>query len=565
MQRGRKGIILPALAFIALLIALNYLSSHFFLRVDLTADKRHTLSTVTAQTLNQLEATVYIKTYLGGELPLEFARLRQGVEEILEEYRIKSDYRVHFSHENPHAERNTDRRRAYQQQLAERGVEPISVQEQNRDGSHSEMLVFPGLTLSYMGRTENIGIYTDNITRTSEENINASIAGLEYTITAALHRLIETAKPRVAFLQGHGELEEIRIADWKRSLARDFTVQTVQFPEQIGTLDPFRFIILANPKVPFSEAEKLVLDQYIMQGGQLLLTMSPVTIDIDSLQRGSHTLAFPNDLNLSDLLFRYGVRIAPTLVQDLQCALVPINTALIGQPARFTPMPWAYFPLLSPNENDPLSRNTNLVYSRFPSAVELTGGETGPTKRIFLSTTQNARVLTTPRIVSLQEIQNDPRRELPPLGRIPVGVLLEGKFTSVFRHRPVSTISGGQDFELLPESEPTKIVVIADGTIGANDVARQGNTLRPLPLGFDKYTQQTFGNLELLDNIALYLNGKEDLLELRGRQLTIRRLNPASLRDERTMWQIINLALPSLLLLLIGLTMALTRWWRFGR
>lgn len=545
--------------------AVNYVGGLFFFRVDLTTDKRHTLRDVTRQTIEQLAAPLHMKSYLGGELPLEFARLRQGVEEMLEEYRVASNHRISFAHESPHAQKDAELRVAYQKQLADRGILPLSVQERKRDGSHSEMLVFPGLTLSYMGHTESISIYTDNVTRSSEENINASLASLEYAITSAIARLLETARPLVAFIKGHGELEEWQVADWKESLARDFTVQSIQFPTKIGDLNPYKFVILAGPKERFSESEKLILDQYIMQGGQLVLMVSPVYVSLDSLQRGGHSLAYPNDLNLNDMLFRYGVRIPPTLVQDLRCALVPINTALAGQPARFTPMPWLYYPLLTPSEESPISRNVNLVYSRFPGAIELTGSESGPKKHIFLTSSRRSRALSTPRLVSMQEIQHDPRNERFTMSSIPVGVLLEGRFPSVFRHRPARTISGGQDFTLLEESVPTKIVVIADGQMAANDMTRQGNTMIPLPLGFDKYTQQTFGNREILENLTLYLNGKEELLALRGRKLTIGRLRADAVRDERMLWQVLNITLPSLLLLLLGLCIAARRWWHYGR
>lgn len=567
--RGARGKyargLLRALALLATIIIIYYLGSIFYFRLDLTADKRYTLTRTTGELLEGLEGPLYVQSYLGGELPVEFARLRQGLDELLQEYRVKSGYRVIFEHSDPNGESNADKRRALQQQLVERGISPVSVREQGSGGRLSETLVFPGVTLSYEGRTESISLFTNSPTRTNAQNINAAIENLEYLLSSAMARLQTGDKPPIAFLTGHGELPSLEVASWAESLSRSFSVTRCPFPANVGDLDKYKFVIVAGPRTPFSEREKLTLDQYIMQGGQLFLLLSPTTVNQDSLQAGGVSLAYANEVNLGDLLFRYGVRLDPVIVQDLQCAIVPVNTALAGQPARFSPMPWLYYPLLTPNADDPISRNINPVYSRYPGAIDFTGGSQSLERRVVLHSSRNARPLTTPRLVSMQEIENDPRRESLFAGPIPVGAILSGSFTSAFRHRPLGAISGGQRFDLIGQSERTKIAVLADASIAQNATTRRGNALYPLPLGFDKYTQETFGNRDLLDNIALYLNGQEHLLALRSRQLAVRVLDPREVEEHRVFWQVFNLTVPSLLLLLIGLGLGLWRRRKYRR
>lgn len=545
----------------------------FYTRIDLTEDGRYTLTPLTQRTLQSLPSRVYVKVYLGGDLPLEFQRLRQGVTELLEEYRVHSDYRVVLSFEDPNAldaggAKDEATRKAYHRDLIQRGVQPISVRERKEDGSFSERLVFPALAMGYQGRTLYRTIYQDDGTRTIEQNINTALEGLEYQLTSMLEQHLSTTPAGIGFLQGHGELPPIRMAHWLDGLSARYHVYPVDSLAGVGALDTLRALVVAHPTQPFSEREKLILDQYVMQGGSLLLMLSSVQGSQDSLQVQGSTLLYSRDINLDDMLFRWGIRLPYVVLQDAQCAVVPINTALAGQPARFSPFPWVYYPLLHPSEGEEISRNINGVYSRFPGVVELVNGldrgadssqHKGLYHRVLLTSSAHARIVPTPRLVELAEIQRSPRDMALSGGPYPVVVAVEGHFSSLFKNRPLQLIAGGEVPHFLQEGEGGHVVVSAYGALAENDVVVRNGQPQPLPLGFDKYTQRTFGNKEFLDNIMLYLSGKEELLQLRGRERTMRLLDGPRLYSSRALWSVVGVGAPLLLLLLFGFSVLMWR------
>lgn len=554
-----------ALVLIALLL-INYIGNTLYYRFDLTEDKRYTLSEVSESTFAQIDGTVYIRTFLGGELPFEFLRLRNGLTELLEEYAVRSGHRVEFLHEDPNeVARNEEELTAYRRELIAQGIEALTVHERTASGTQSERIVFPGLCASYAGRTVYVNLMRRDVTLSNDDNITIALQRLEYTLTATLVQLLQRQKPTLAFTTSHGELAPQQTADWERDLLRRFNVRRIDSLHQVGMLDSCRIVVVANPQEPFSELEKLVLDQYVMGGGRLLLFINPVATSIDSLQQQGRTFAVPRDLNLDDMLFRYGVRVSTHLLQDGQCAPIPVNMASAGEGARFTPLPWVYYPLLTPQPYTLLSRNVPFVYSRFPVALELTKANDSILKVPFLTSSKYARLVSTPKIVELGEIREDPSQRPMPLADVPAGVLLEGTFTSVFSHRPLRAIAPGQTLNFRAKSAPTRIVLFGDGRLAANEVSYKNGRERILPLGFDKYTQQTFGNKELLENITLYLGGYEELLLLRGREYTSQLLDVRRLVRDRTLLLVLNISLPLLLLLLMGGMWCFVRWRRYHK
>lgn len=565
VSRWRGNAWVALLATAAIVVLVNWIGGVLYFRLDLTGDKRYTLGRSTKSTLRSLRNPLYVKCYLGGDLPLDFIRLRQGVEELLEEYRVASKYRVEFQLVDPSTADSEQERQAQQAEFMRMGLQPVSVHEQGQDGAVTERIVFPALQLGYAGQTTTIQCYRPNIQLSVPEAISLSLQGLEYELTAAIDRLTQQEKPSVALIHGHGELQGIEIADWRASLAKSYQLLDIDSLARVGMLDECAFALIANPLSPFTEREKLVLDQYLVQGGSLLLALSPVQVSEDSLQQGSETLAYPRALNLDDLLFKQGIRMANALVQDARCALLPVNTAMQGQAAQFTPLPWVYYPLLEPAENLLVTRNLNPIYSRFPSPLELTAGGGGQIRSVLLHSSERCRAVATPRLVSLAEIGDRTIFTHLSAGRIPVAVAIEGKFSSLFAHRPVKAIAGGQAFDFQPQGEGGRLVVVADGSIVKNGVRIRGGQRFPLPLGFDRYTQQTFGNREFLDNLALYLGRRDDLLELRGRTLTLRLLDGTTIALHRIRWQLVNMLVPTLLLLALGGILATARWARFRK
>lgn len=547
---------LPALTVIVLIALLG---QFFSWRFDLTDDRRYTLSPFTKRTITSVKQPVYITCYLGGSLPLEFARFRSGVQDFLQEYRYASRYRVEFRFQNPNEETDPRLREAYRAKLIERGVRPLTVQVQSAQGSAEESLIFPALSISYAGRTTTLNLLTPNAALSSDDMIDLSLQTLEYGVTAAIDQLMADDLPKVVILQGHGELPPESCVGLARALSSRFIVERKNFPAGVGELDSFRIAICANPTQPFTEREKLVVDQYLMQGGRLMLLQSPVNVAVDSLRVGESTIALPRSVNLDDLLFRYGVRLNPVILQDAQCALIPVNTALAGQPPRFTPRPWLYYPLLTPAASSSVTRGVNVVYSRFPGTIDLVDGSDSLLYMPLLTSSPASRALEAPRMISLSEIANPPAPGQLRHGQQLVGVLLAGRFNSGFTNRPLSTIAPGERFAFRPASEDTRIALFADGTLARNEVALHQGQPRPLPLGFDRYTQQTFGNAELLANVALALDGQDELLSLRNRTIAQRRLDQQAIAQRRVALMLINAALPPLLLIAAGVFYAWRR------
>ncbi len=559
LKNGIRGLFI-----LLAVLLLNYIGNTLYFRWDLTADRRYTLSPVTEELLRQIDGTVYIRSFLGGELPLDFLRLRNGLTETLEEYTVRSGRRLAFLHEDPSAISTKEEEiQAYQRELIGQGIEALSVHERTAAGAQSERVVFPGLCISYAGRTVYVNLLRRDVALSNEQNVSLALQRLEYSLTEALYRLLEHEKPLIGFTTSHGELPPKRTADWERELRHHFRIRRFDSLSRVGMLDSCRFVVVARPTAPFTELEKLVLDQYLMQGGGLLFFVNPVQTSVDSLQQFGRTFAFPEDLNLTDLFFRYGVRLSTNLLQDAQCAPVPVNLAAEGEGARFTPLPWVYYPLLTPQPYTLLSKNVPLVYSRFPVALELTQAKDSLLKLPFLTSSPYARLVGTPKIIELAEIKEDPQARPMPLSDVPVGVLVEGKFSSAFAHRPLRSIAPGQQFNFLSKGGYARMVVFGDGELCANDLSYKRGQERILPLGFDKYTQQTFGNKELLGNITLYLGGHDALLLLRGREFLSQLLDARRLAKDRTFLLVTNTTLPLLLLLLLGLLWWGLRWRKY--
>ena len=553
-----------ALGVVLAVVVVNLLSARFYFRLDLTSDGRYTLTDYTKQQLAQLGDPVYIRCYLEGSLPLEFARLRLRVEDMLEEYRVASGHRVHYQFDDPNGESDASARDALREQLLSQGARPLTVHERATDGGSSESLVFPTLTVGYRGRQTTINVVAPQATLGTEASLAAAIQNLEYRLTTALERVVHTARPKLAFLEGHGTLEAVESISLSQELSADYQVVRVPISDSVGSLDGYSVVILADPQEAFTEREKLVLDQYLMHGGSLLLLISPVQVLTDSLEQGASTLAMARSVNLDDQLFRYGLRLTPVLLQDMQCAMIPVNTALAGQPARFTPMPWPYCPLLTPSPGGLATRHVELVYSQYPGRVEIVGGQDGLEKQVLLTTSAQSRERQVPCLVSLEELQSGFSPEQFNAGRQSVGVMVTGRFASAFQHRPLAQIAPGEHFEFKAEGEEARLALFADGILGRNSLQRMQGSLQPLPVGYDRYMRRTFGNAELLQNTVYLLDGREGLLSLRGRRVATCRLAPVHLQADPTLWQALNVALPFVLLLALGGLVPYFRTRRYG-
>ncbi len=556
LQRENTLQLLLALSTIVFLLIL---SNYVFTRFDLTSDKRYTLSEHSKTMLQEIDDIVYFKVYLTGDLPAGFIRLENATKEILDEFRAYGKNNIQYEFIDPADSPDKKTRNAVFKRLYDKGLNPTNLQVKEKDGSTSQKIIFPSIIVSYRGEEYPLNILKNHVSSSSEMNLNSSIQALEYELAFAIDKLTTTISPKIAFLYGHGELSEMQVNDIAETLAESYFLERLKIDGYLYSLrdtlgnNKFDLVVIAKPDSIFSEKDKFIIDQYIMNGGRVIWFIDQVKIELDSLARSRATLALNNDLKLDDQLFKYGIRINQNLIQDMQCAVIPVNTSLVGAPPKFEPAPWLYFPLLLPSDAHPITRNLDLVNSQFPSVIDTVGQNTEIKKSLLLASSNYCRTVNAPVRVDLGMISErvDPQRFTQRY--LPVSVLLEGSFTSAFENRVSPIISNDASINFQSKSKPTRMIVVADGDIIRNHVSGVGENQKSLPLGCDRYTKQTFGNKEFVLNCINYLCDKHHLMEARTKEHKLRLLNQTKVNNQRLKWQLLNVVVPILLVIAFGI------------
>lgn len=514
-------------------------------RYDLTSDKRYTLSQAAINIVDEVNSPIIVDVFLEGDFPSEFRRLKSETKQMLEEFSA-SNNNIKFNFINPIVDdKNRD---LVIQQLTDRGLTPLQLTVQE-NGKSSQELIFPWALASYNNQTVKIPLVKNKIGATQQELVNNSVQNLEYTFADGFSKLVHPKKRKVAVLRGNGELENKYIADFVTTIKdyyfiAPFTLDSVA-ENAHGTLDKleqFDLVIAAKPTTAFSEEEKLVLDQYTMNGGKSLWLIDAVAMDKDSLyNKSGKSIAIGRDLNLTDFFFKYGVRINPVLVNDMYSA--PITLAIgEGSQAQFQPVKWQYSPLAKNASNHPIVNNLNLVKFDFASQIDTLKNDIR--KTILLKSSPLSKLDGTPLEISLDIVTQEPDPSRYTNGNQNLAVLLEGEFTSVYNNRI-------KPFKLSEEknkSIPTKMIVIADGDVIKNEFGRSG----PQELGFDKWTGQTFGNKEFLLNAVNYLLDDDGLINIRSKEIAIAFLDQQKIVKQKTKWQLINIGIPLVILALFS-------------
>ena len=526
------------------LVLANFLASQYHERFDLTQDHRYTLSPAAKQIIEDVKSPVIIDVFLKGNFPPEFRRLQNETRQMLEEFSAYNS-NIRFNFIDPLEE--GDDANAIAEEFYKLGMSParVSVQE---NGKASESLIFPWATANFNDRTVKISLLKNKLGASDEERVNNSVQQLEYNFADALSRLVHDKQKKIAIMRGNGELGDANIADFIKTVRQyyyvaPFTLDSVEKDPQrtLQELNEFDLIVEAKPTQAYTEKEKLVLDQYLMQGGKSLWLTENVAMETDSLFNDlGAALAFPRQLNLSDFFFSYGIRINPVLVNDLYSAPIILAQGN-GNDTQFTPYPWFYSPLTSSPNTHPIINNIEAV--KFDWANQIDTLKNGVKKTILLSSSPRSKVEGVPREISLNIINTKPDLSTYTGGEQPLAVLLEGKFKSVYKNRV-------KPFDLkndLTESKETAMIVISDGDVIKNQLQKG----QPLELGFDRYTGNTYGNKELLLNAVNYLLDDSGLIDIRSKEISIAFLNSERIAEEKSQWQLINLVLP-LLILAIG-------------
>ena len=553
----RKQLITETAVKIAIVLLVGILSSYFHARFDLTADRRYSLSKPTKQMLQRVDDEILFRVYLDGDLPAGFKRLQNSVREMLDEFRAYGGDNIQYEFIDPTENPNQQARERIFRELYQKGLDPTNLQVKEKDGSSSQKLIFPGIMVSYGGRDVAVNILKNHVSASAEANLQTSIQSLEYDLTFAINQLLNPESPVIGFIRGHGELAPEQMEDMAYTLGKFYTLRQVDADAGLTATDSagrltYRALVVAQPLSRFSDAEKFVIDQYVMAGGRVLWLVDYTTASIDSLSHGRDVKALPLELNLDDLLFNYGVRINANLIQDMQCAVVPVNTALVGQPPQFTPAPWVFSPIVTPTDGHPLTKNLDMIRVDFASSIDTVGRNADVSKTVLLAASGNCRTVPLPAQVDLSIIGNRIAPEAFAHSGLIMGVLLEGQFQSAFANRPLQ-VDGFSRQQFRRQSAATRMIVISDGDVIRQQFRQNGDQREPLPLGYDRFTRQTFGNKEFLLNAINYLCGFDELMESRSKEFKLRMLDRARITEQRTLWQVVNVGVPLLMILAFGL------------
>ena len=560
MVNRRQKDLIYLFSFIAFLIIINILSSFLFTRFDFTREKRYTLSAISKDIMGKLDDHLQVTFYLEGDFPAGFKRLRNSTRDILSDFKAYSAGNLHFDFVNPSSGDEKTRETVYQG-LAEKGIEATSLSVKTEEGM-SQKTIFPAALITYKGQQIVVKLLQNRAGASPEEVLNNSVQNLEFAFSSAIKKLSSGGKPRIGFTEGHGELNDLQLNDALKSLEDGYEVGRVNLNIiPVEGLDKLSVLIIPKPNTAFSETEKYKIDYFVMRGGRILWAIDQVNAELDSLRGAGRQLAFPKKLNLDDILFKYGVRINYNLVADMNCAQVPLSVGNVGGQSQIQLVPWLFYPVFVPTSTHPLVKNLDGIRSEFSSTID-TIPVKNIRKQIILETSPFNRILETPTMLSLQMVEQEPNPQSFQSTPKPVGVLLEGFFTSSFLNRPVP--AGISPAVSIPKiGKYTKMIVLADGDILKNQVSNTDGS--PFPLGYDRYTQQQYGNKNLLLNAADYLTDDSGIIELRNKEIKIRLLDRARIRSEKTFWQTLNIGLPLLLLAIVGVLRHFYRRKKYAR
>ena len=548
----RKRFSLRLLGVSLALIMTNLLVSNVVWRLDLTAEKRHSISESTKNLLENQENGVKVDVYLDGDMNVGFLRLKKSVAYLLDEMDRYAAVGLNVEFSDPLKEATSEKtRNQIMAKMQRKGLQPTMVHDYDNSGNTLQKVIFPWAVFFHAGDTITVPLLQNIAGRSGDENLNSSIENLEYAFTDALRILTQKEVVKVAFLEGHGEAEEHFVYSLTEGLSRYYQVDRGVLGSDPNILNDYKVVIIAEPQTAFSESDKYILDQYIMRGGRVIWLLDGVATNGE--------VGKPNDLNLTDQLFTYGVRIQPMMLLDIQCATVPINTSLEGQEPNFAPMPWYYSPLLMTLPSHAITRNIAPVKAEFSSYVEKVGENDSVSGTVLLCSSSKTALEKAPMQLSADIVNLSPESPYFAYSYMPVAVLLEGKFKSVYANRlaPEGVVTAG--VKPIKQSENTKMIVVADGSIALNSLQGFASGYEPLPLGYDKYMKVQFGNNDFMLNAVNYLADDGDWMQLRNKKISLRMLDKEKVAKNGDFWKWFCMTVPVLLLIIISLIFQFVR------
>lgn len=535
------------------LIFANILSCGINGQFDLTEEGRYTLSKPTKALLKDVKDVMYVKILLEGEFPAGFKRLQSNVKKTLDEFRAKNG-NIEYSFEDPNQGSNEEinkRRKA----LAEQGVVPMQLTVKS-SGETERKVIYPYAIINYAGRAMPVNLLEAQVPGQPQEvTLNNSIATLEYKLVNAMQKVMYAEHPQVAFLKGHGELAEVKIIDFEQNLRQaGYQTEHIILDSVAKIKKEIAVLIIAKPKTAFSEKDKFKIDQFVMYGGKILWLIDRLSADLDSLQITNRYVPHDYPLNIDDQLFKYGARIQPNLILDLECAKIPLRVGEQGAGQQFENFNWYYHPLIASKSSQPIVKNLDRVWMQFPSTIDTIRTKTAVKKTVLLTASNRTRLQFSPVELNFEILRYEPDNSKFDKKDLPVAVLLEGAFPSLYENRVSEEMTAGlkqigMDFKSV--SAPTKMLVVSDGDVAANSFDSKNQV--PNPMGYNPFMRYTFGNKDFLMNAVEYMMDEKGIIEARSKEVKLRLLDDVRLQKEKTFWQVINVLVPLVLLVVFGL------------
>lgn len=581
MENKRKNLkkneIVSLVITLIIIAMVNIIGSYLYTRFDLTSEKRYTLSDKSKEILKGLNDYVYFRVYLEGEFPAGFKKLRKETKEMLDEFRAYSKF-IDYEFINPSESNDPNERQEVYKILYQNGLNYYTATMPTNNGVQ-QIMVWPSAMVSYREKELAVDLLSAQSGQNQATVLNNTSQDLEYKLISAIKDISETNKPKVGFVEGHGELSDMEVYDIAKSLSKKYSIDRVNIDGKVNALTHrdydndsnivvklnYDAIVIAKPTEKFSEKDKFIIDQYVMYGGKVLWLLDHVKADMDSLQSAESMMGVNLNTNLDDQLFKYGVKLNTNLLLSYPCAQIGLVT---GQGANIQSalLPWYYFPLLNAASQHPIVKNIEAVKSDFTSSLETTTSAPEIQKVPLLKTSDYTKISTAPVYISLKILNDRPNPQMFPQKGQVTAYLLNGKFSSLYENRLPEAIVESSEIAFRGESVPTSMIVVADGDVIRNqlanlDYAKKNNRRvgSPLPLGYDQYTNNTYGNKNFIENAISYLVDGEGLININARELKIRLLDMNKINKKQTTLQVVNVVLPSLILILFGLILAYIR------
>lgn len=543
---------MQALILAVILVLANIIANFFFFRIDLTGDKRYTLTDPTKELVRSVKDVISIKVMLDGEFPAGFKRLQQSTKEMLDDFRALNP-NISYEFNDPNAG-TPEQINALRAKLKDLGVIPTNLRIQ-QDDKTEEKIIYPYAIVNYGTRKFIVNLLESNVPGTSPEVVlNNSVGLLEYKLANAIQKLMKKEKQNILFTAGHGELMPYETADLESSLRESYNTGRIDLDTIVQIKNVIDLLIVARPRTAFDEKSKFKIDQYVMNGGKVLWLIDRLAVSLDSLRRaGNAYVPYDYNLNLEDMLFKYGARIQPNLVLDMECSKIPLQTGMVGKTPQYDQFPWYYYPLVAPKSNNPIVKSLDRVNLYFPSSIDTIQTKTHVHKEILLSSSKYSRIQPNTSRINFEILRYDadPARFNKPY--IPLAVLLEGQFPSLYENRVPEEMNQGLEklgMKFEAKSKETRQIVVADGDIARN--AYNPSTGEMRPLGFNVYEQRIFANKNFLVNCIEYLIQGRGIIEARAREVKLRLLDNIKVKEEKSFWQVLNILLPVFLLAIFG-------------